>query len=186
LSVTDVMQLRDPSRWTMAFRLELRNIPFDVQAKIRDYILSNIPKLRHAAFDARGNGQSHAEGALQKFGVARVSCMMATAQMYMEFFPKYRQCLEDRSFLIARHEDTISDHRRVVLRKGNPTMDDGHDKGADGQLRHGDSAISGLMSFIATLAAGGVIEYIPIPSKNARYWQNNNDDDLEIERDGAW
>jgi len=77
----------------------------------------------------------------------------------MEFFPKYRQCLEDRSFLIARHEDTVSDHRRVVLRKGNPTMDDGRDKGADGQFRHGDSAISGLMSFIATLADGAPIEF---------------------------
>lgn len=159
LSVVDVLQRREPSRWTMAFRLELRNIPFDVQARIRDYILQNVPILHHAAFDARGNCQSHAEGALQWFGAARVSCMMATAQMYMEFFPKYRQCLEDRSFLIARHEDTVSDHRRVVLRKGNPTMDDGRDKGADGQFRHGDSAISGLMSFIATLADGAPIEF---------------------------
>jgi phage FluMu gp28-like protein len=183
LSVTDVLQQRDPSRWTMAFRLELRNIPFDVQAKIRDYILKNAPMLHHAAFDARGNGQSHAEGALQLFGQAHVSCMMATAQMYMDFFPKYKQCLEERSFLIARHEDTVSDHRRVVLRKGNPTMDDGHDKGADGQLRHGDSAIAGLMSFIATLAAGGVIEYIPIPSKEDRYWGK---DDLDIGRKGAY
>lgn len=159
LSVIDILQKRDPSRWTMAFKLELHNIPFDVQAKIRDYILDEVPMLHHAAFDARGNGQSHAEGALQLKGKARVSCLMATAAMYMEFFPKYHQCLEQRSFLIARDEDTIADHRRVVLVKGNPTMDSGHDKGKHGLQRHGDSAISGLMSFIATLAEGGPIEF---------------------------
>lgn len=159
LSVIDVLQKRDAARWTMAFKLELHNIPFDVQAKIRDYILKNVPMLHHAAFDARGNGQSHAEGALQLKGQELVSCMMATAAMYMEFFPKYHQCLEQRSFLIARDEDTIADHRRVVLVKGNPTMDNGHDKGKHGLKRHGDSAISGLMSYIATLADGGPIEF---------------------------
>lgn len=159
LSVIDVLQQRDAARWTMAFKLELHNIPFDVQAMIRDYILDNVPRLHHAAFDARGNGQSHAEGALQLKGQARVSCLMATTAMYMEFFPKYHQCLEQRSFLIARDEDTIADHRRVVLVKGNPTMDSGHDKGKNGLKRHGDSAISGLMSFIATLAEGGPIEF---------------------------
>jgi phage FluMu gp28-like protein len=178
-----VMQKRDPSRWTMAFILELRMIPFDVQALIRDYILETIPQFHHAAFDARGNGQSHAEGALQKFGATKVSCIMATAQMYFDYFPKYRSCYEDRSFLIARNEDIITDHRRVVLRKGNPTMDDGRDKGQDGQWRHGDSAIGGLMAFIATLATGGTIEYNPMPSKDDRYWEK---DDLDIGRKGAW
>lgn len=170
LSVTDIMQKRGPSRWTMAFKLELRNIPFDVQAKIRNYILDNVPMLHHAAFDARGNGQSHAEGALQDYGISRVSCMMATSQMYAEYFPKYRQCLEERSFWIARSEDAITDHRRVVLRKGNPSMDDGRDKGQDGQWRHGDSAISGLMSFIATLTNPNIIEHNPVPSKDQRIW----------------
>ena len=168
LSSIWVMQKRDATRWTKAFTLELRNIPFDVQAMIRDYILDNIPLFYHACFDARGNGQSHAEGALQRYGAARISCMMATTAMYSEWFPKYHRCLEDRSFFIARNKDIITDHRRVILVKGNPTMDAGHDKGQDGQPRHGDSAIAGLMVFIATEQNPAVIEFIEMPDKNAR------------------
>lgn len=181
LSVIWVSQQRDASRWTQAFALELRNIPFDVQARIRDVILKNVPMLHHAAFDARGNGQSHAEGALQLCGQARVSCVMATAAMYMDYFPKYHQALQERAHLIARNEDTITDHRRVVLRKGNPTMDDGHDKGRDGQLRHGDSAIAGLMLHIATLADGGVIEFA---SSGARATYMGLNDVRELKESG--
>ena len=165
-----IMQNREPARWTMACDIELRNLPFDVQARIRDYLLDNVPKLQHAAFDARGNGQSHAEGALQKKGATLISCIMATAGMYADWFPKYHSCLEQRSFFIAKNPDIITDHRRVVLRKGNPTMDDGRDKGQDGLPRHGDSAIAGLMVYIASQTKGGIIEYTPVPDKNQRIW----------------
>lgn len=182
LSVTYVAQQRDPSRWTQAFQLELRNIPFDVQAKIRNYIIEHVPMFHHAAFDARGNGQSHAEGALQ-LKPMQVTCVMATVGTYVEFFPKYKQALEQRSHLIAKNEDTVTDHRRIVLRKGNPTVDDGHDKGQDGQLRHGDSAIAGLMLHIATMTDSSIIEYNPMPKKDHVYWER---DGLSLERDGAW
>lgn len=167
LSCIWLMQQRESSRWTMAAIIELRRIPFDVQALIRNYILEEVPLFHHAAFDARGNGQSHAEGALQlpNFGSQRVSCIMATAQFYAEFFPKYRQMYEDRSFLIARSEDIIADHRRVKLVKGRPTMDDGRDKGSDGEYRHGDSAIGGLMAYFATLAEGVTETYKPMKLK---------------------
>jgi phage FluMu gp28-like protein len=184
LSVTWVSQQRDPLRWTQAFALELHNIPFDVQARIRNYILKNVPMLHHAAFDARGNGQSHAEGALQNCSYGQVSCIMATAATYIEYYPKYHQALQERTHLIGRNEDVITDHRRVVLRKGNPTMDDGHDKGQNGEQRHGDSATAGLMLHIATMADGGVIEYNEMPSKDSQYWDTN--DDFKIERTGAW
>jgi phage FluMu gp28-like protein len=188
LSNTWLMQKRDPARWTMAVMIDLRCIPFDVQALIRDYVLDNVPKLQHAAFDARGNGQSHAEGALQKIGSTRVSCIKATAQFYDEWFPKYRQAYEDRSFLVADCEDIITDHRRVVLVRGRPTMDEGHDKGEDGLKRHGDSAIGGLMAYVATNLEASIIEYNPMPNKNTRYWQKpeRDDDELAIPRKGAW
>ena len=51
--------------------------------------------------DARGNGQSHAEGALQLLGSLLVSCIKATAQFYEEWFPKYKQAYEGRNFLVA-------------------------------------------------------------------------------------
>lgn len=155
-----LMQEREPNRWTQVLMLELRKIPFDVQALVRDYILKNVPLLHHATFDARGNGQSHAEGALQLLGASMVSCIMATAQFYAEFFPKYRQAYEDRSLLIARSEDIIADHRCIVLVKGRPTMSDKRIKGEDGEFRHADSAIGGLMVFVSiSMDGSGLIEF---------------------------
>jgi phage FluMu gp28-like protein len=153
-----LMQEREPNRWTMATMIELRRIPFDVQALIRDYLLdgtTGVPLLHHAAFDAGGNGASHAEGALQKLDEQLVSCIKITAQFYAEYFPKYRQVYEDRSFLVARSEDVIADHRNVILVRGRPTMSDKRIKGEDGEPRHGDSAIGGLMAYVATQAEGG-------------------------------
>jgi len=155
-----LMQEREPNRWTQVLMLELRKIPFDVQALVRDYILQNVPLLHHATFDARGNGQSHAEGALQLLGASMVSCIMATASFYAEFFPKYRQAYEDRSLLIARSEDIIADHRCIVLIKGRPTMSDKRIKGEDGEFRHADSAIGGLMVFVSiSMDGSGLIEF---------------------------
>ena len=38
---------------------------------------------------------------------------------------------------IIKGEDVITDHRRVILKNGYPTMDDRRDKGTDGFYRHG-------------------------------------------------
>jgi phage FluMu gp28-like protein len=154
LSVIWVLQEDGPGHWRQAFSLELRRLPFDVQALIRDYVLSNIPLLHHAKFDARGNGQSHAEGALQKFGAQRVECVKATAEWYSTWFPKYKAAYEDKSITVNASEDVIADHRRVVQVKGRPTMDDGRDKGSDGEYRHGDSAVAGLLAWAATHQEG--------------------------------
>ncbi|MBS0367586.1 MAG: hypothetical protein JSS57_00130 [Proteobacteria bacterium] len=150
LSVTWIPQAIMASRWRIAFALELRCMPFDVQAKIRDYLLDELPLLQHAKFDARGNGQSHAEGALQKLGASRVECVMLSQQWYAANFPHYKQALEDTSMIIPGGEDVIADHRRVVLDKGSPRMDEGKDKGSDGGQRHGDSAVAGVLAHAAT------------------------------------
>lgn len=154
LSITWALQEESPTTWRTAFALELRNIPFDVQANIRDFILKELPLLHHAKFDARGNGQSHAEGALQKIGANKVECVMLSQTWYAVNFPPYRQAFEDRSILVPPGEDVIADHRRVVLNKGQPRIDDGHDKGSDGGQRHGDSAVAGVLAWAATRVEG--------------------------------
>jgi phage FluMu gp28-like protein len=150
LSVNRILQELQPGRWRTAFDLELRNIPFDVQGLIRDYLLDNLPLLFAAKFDARGNGQSHAEAALQKVGATKVECVMASPTWYAVNFPPYRQAFEDCSILVPAGEDVIADHRRVVLHKGIPRLDDGRDKGADGGYRHGDGAVAGVLAWAAT------------------------------------
>jgi phage FluMu gp28-like protein len=143
------LQADGPRRWRTGFLVELRNLPFDIQAMVTDYILENLPLFHHAKFDARGNGQSHAEKAMQKFGASRIECVMATPAWYSEQFPKYKQAYEDRSIVVPRSEDIIADHRMVQLVRGRPTMADGRARGSDGGQRHGDSAIAGLMAWAA-------------------------------------
>lgn len=154
LSVIWVLQQVSPSLWKTQFVLELRRIPFDVQQLIIFYVMEELPLLHHAKFDARGNGQSHAEAALQKFGIAKVECVMLSQTWYAVNFPPYKVAYEDKSILIPASEDIIADHRRVVLDKGRPKVDDGHDKGSDGGQRHGDTAIAGLLAWAATRQEG--------------------------------
>lgn len=158
-----ILQSNGLRRWRTAFLLELRKIPFDVQRYIMHFIIDRLPLFHHAKFDARGNGQSHAEAALQEYGEQRIDCVMATPKWYSEYFPKYKSAYEDKTILVPKSEDVIADHRRVVLHQGSPRMSDGRDRGTDGMYRHGDSAIAGLMAWAAALeetepAAGANIE----------------------------
>lgn len=143
-----------PTLWRTPFLIEMRNIPFDCQWMVVDWLFENLPLFHRAEFDARGNGQSHAEKALQKLGEHKVGMVMATAGWYAEEFPRYRQAYEGANIIVPKSEDVIADHRLVVLSKGNPTMSDTRIKGSDGQYRHGDSAIGGVLAWAATRREG--------------------------------
>jgi phage FluMu gp28-like protein len=154
LSYISVLQDEGAGRWREALAIELRRIPFDVQSLILFALMDELPLFHYAKFDARGNGQSHAEAALQKYGISRVECVMASPTWYAANFPPYRAALEDRSVEIAPGEDVIADHRRVILKNGYPAMDDGRDKGSDGEYRHGDGAIARVLAWAATRMEG--------------------------------
>lgn len=150
LSVIWVLQEADAKRWDTVFLLELRKIPFDIQQQVLFFILDELPLFHHAKLDARGNGQSHAEAAQQKYGVTRIECVMLSQTWYAANFPRYRSAYEDNSISVPKSEDVIADHRRVVLKNGIPGIDDGRDKGSDGFYRHGDSAVAGVLAWAAT------------------------------------
>ncbi len=154
LSVDRILEDLGAGRWRAALTLELRNLPFDVQEKIDEWLLENVPHLHHAKYDARGNGQQLAEKALLKYGPARVECVMASAKWYAEHFPSYKGALESQFCELPMGEDELTDHRRVVLKGGYPTMDEGKDKGTDKQQRHGDRAIASVLAWAATQAEG--------------------------------
>lgn len=167
LSVCTPMQERAIGRgWDVPFRVELRNVPFDCQKMIVLWLMRHLPLLHQAKFDARGNGQSHAEAALQAFGASRVECVMATGAWYDEHFPKYHQAFEDGEITGCLDEDYIADHRAVVLVDGKPRMSDARITGSDGGDRHGDAAIAGVLAWAAARAeaqppAGESIEARP-------------------------
>lgn len=154
LSAAWPLQETEKGRWRLCFNLELRNIPFDCQRRLIFLVMDYLPLLHHAKFDARGNGQAHAEAALQKYGQHKVECVMLSQPWYSEHFPKLKAAYEDKSLAICAGEDVIADHRRVVLNKGLPKIDDGHDKGSDGGQRHGDTAVAAVLAWAATLIEG--------------------------------
>jgi len=135
--------------WRPAFLLELRRVSFDVQRHLLFKILDMLP-LWLAKLDARGNGQSHAEAAAQKYGPERVECVMFTASWYAEHFPRYKSALEDQTFLLPGGENIVLDHRLVILKNGFPGMSSDHLQGADGEDRHGDSAVAGVLAHAAS------------------------------------
>jgi len=150
LSVIVPAQEIGAGRWRAAFNLELRRIPFDVQQYLLFKIIHALPNFHHGSLDARGNGQSHAEAAQQKFGVERITCVKATVEWYAKWFPEYRAALEERSFLLAAGEDVLADHRLCILKAGRPAVSEDHVKGTDGEQRHGDSMIASLLAWSAT------------------------------------
>ncbi len=162
LSVLWPGQRLDSGAWRVPFAVELRCIPFDCQQQITFYICDNLPLLSKAHFDARGNGQSHAEAAMQRYGLGRVGCIKATAEWYALWFPRYHRAYEDRAITAPGGEDVVLDHQLVVLHQGRPTMSDAKVKGSDGGQRHGDSAVAGVMLWSACMDAGGVAPEIYI------------------------
>ncbi|QLA11891.1 hypothetical protein [Desulfolutivibrio sulfodismutans] len=190
LSVNWVWHEERPGRWRQSFGVELRNIPFDVQQLITFYILDNIPLFQKAAFDARGNGQSHAEAALQKYGQGRVECVMFSAPWYAEWFPKYKQAMEGDLLRLDANEDVIADHRMVVMVQGRPGISGARVKGSDGQYRHGDSAVAGVLAYFATCQKRTEYGYTPaepsgsVPSRNGH--SDIDDDSGRWPQQGAW
>ncbi|WP_316978039.1 terminase large subunit domain-containing protein [Shumkonia mesophila] len=154
LSVDFVLQEEGAGVWRQAFQLELRNIPFDVQWQITEFLLTNLPLLQNAKFDSRGNGQEHAEKALQLLGPSFVELVMLSAGWYAEWFPRYRRAFENKQIRVNKSEDTIQDHRLVVLRDGKPAMSAAKVKGSDGKDRHGDSAVAGVLAWAAAIGDG--------------------------------
>lgn len=158
LSVIVVHADAGGGRWRTAFQIELRRIPFDVQWLIASGILEDLPRFC-AAFDARGNGQAHAEAAQQLFGIARVTCVKATVAWYAEHFPTYRAALEDKSIGLPDGEDVLTDHRAAILRAGFPAISDARFKGKDGEGRHGDCLVAHLLAHSASKAGEVRMEF---------------------------
>ena len=154
LSVIWVLQDEGGGVWRTVFVLEMRRIPFDVQEWVLFEIIRALPLFYHGKLDARGNGQSHAEKAQQEFGLNKIDCVKATVEWYAQFFPEYRAAYEDRSIIVPAVEDIVADHRQVILKNGRPTMDDKRERGSDGEPRHGDTAIAGLLAWAATIEEG--------------------------------
>ncbi|MEW6708307.1 MAG: hypothetical protein AB1403_00660 [Candidatus Riflebacteria bacterium] len=142
------------------FIIEMKNTPFKQQEQILFLTIDDLPRFMHGSHDARGNGSYIAEVCMQKYGTARISQIMPSQQFYSEFFPKYKSGMEDGQIVIPQDPDIKGDHRMVKTNKGVPKVPEtAHRKGANGEQRHGDSAIAGCLAWHATLQNSSPIEF---------------------------
>ncbi|EDT2337398.1 hypothetical protein PVQ90_003593 [Salmonella enterica] len=154
LEITEDLQKRE------AFRVELRNMPYEQQKHIMLYILTRIARLIGAAFDATGNGGFLAEAALEHFGPELVDCVMLSAKWYGEWMPKLKAEFEDQNIFVARHQTTLDDLRHIKVVAGIPQIDKGRTKDENattaGSRRHGDFAVALCMANRAAYLDGFV------------------------------
>ena len=156
------------AHWRELFRLELRNIPFQQQEQIFNYICDHLPRFRYGALDARGNGQYLAERAMQKYGAGRIAQVMLSEQWYRENMPAYKAAFEDQTIMLAKDADGIEDHRAFKVIKGVAKLPDIRQRGKDDKKRHGDSGIAGAMAWFATRQewGGGPVVYETVATRS--------------------
>lgn len=131
------------------FLVELSNVPFKQQEQALYYIADRLPRRDGIKLDARGNGQYLAEQAAYKYGAEVEQVMLSTAY-YRENMPRFKAAFEDDELLIPKNEDVINDFSAIQIIRGVPSIDDSRTKGANGQARHGDSAIAIFLAYIAS------------------------------------
>lgn len=143
------------------FLLEMRNVPFREQEYVLNWIIERVPRFAAGKMDARGNGQSLAEFARQRWGGDRIEAVMSTDAVYLRFMPLLKSRIQDHTILIPWDEGTRDDLRMIKMVRGVPKIPQGSVQSkADGDKgkRHGDNAIA-LMNLVAALAEGfGPIE----------------------------
>ncbi|HGA5439903.1 TPA: hypothetical protein ACISY6_004005 [Salmonella enterica subsp. enterica serovar Eastbourne] len=156
LEITEDLQKRE------AFRVELRNMPYQQQRQIMLYILERVTRLIGAAFDATGNGDFLAEAALERFGPEMVDSVQLSAHWYGEWMPKLKAEFEDQNIFVAHHQTTLDDLRHIKVTNGIPQIDKGRTKDenatAAGSRRHGDFAVALCMANRAAYMDGFVLD----------------------------
>ena len=136
--------------------LELRDAPFRTQEQILSYVIDRLPSFSGAALDARGNGQALAEYARQKYGPDMALEVMISEKWYHENMPHLKTRLEDRTIILPKNSDVLTDLRLIKLIKGVPRIPDTHTKDKAGNKRHGDAAVALCMMLHAREELGSV------------------------------
>jgi phage FluMu gp28-like protein len=138
---------------SVVLQVELRNVPFETQRDVHFYILDRTPRFSGGADDANGNGAYLAEVKRQKYG-ERVLEVKATAEWYRLNSVPYVEAFSDQTILLPRDEDVLRDHQALAYVNGVIRVpDDVRFEGEDGLMRHGDSAIAGILFWFATMQA---------------------------------
>lgn len=130
--------------------LEMRNVPFDQQRDTLFYVGDRLPRLSGGALDATGNGAYLAEAAALRWGESIVEVKLS-AGWYQDNATAYTEAFADETVLYPKDEDVIRDHQALQYVGGVVRVPEGHhNKGEDGEKRHGDVAIAGMLAWFAS------------------------------------
>ena len=130
--------------------VELRNIPFDQQRDILFYICDRIPNFAKGALDKTSNGAYLAEKAAQRYG-DRIVEVSFSRQWYELEMPPYIEAFGDKTVVLPKHADVLSDHQALQYVDGIIRVPkDFRFKGSDGFNRHGDSAVACALGYFAS------------------------------------
>jgi phage FluMu gp28-like protein len=183
LTVIDPIAIQPNLDRVVPFSVELRNIPFKQQEQVLFYIVDRLPRLLGGALDAGGNGMYLAEQARHRYGSGRIQEVKLSDGWYLENMPKFKAAFEDGKLWLPADNDQLNDLRALQVINGIIKLPKAKTETGANQ-RHGDSAISKALAYFATLQNFNVIEYNPMPSKDARW--HNDDADSAYAQDGAW
>ena len=187
LSVLVPAQIQQNLQRRVPFVVELRNMPHKQQWQIVKFILSRLPRLVKAAFDARGNGHALSEFAAQEFGYSRVDLVMFTESWYRENMPGVKAAFEDGLIALPRDKDILGDLRAIKVIKGVARVPDGRAIGKDGGQRHGDAGIAIALMHFASMHPGAEMGWTAAP-RASRGFDNETDadNDISIPEPQAW
>ena len=123
------------------FIVELRNCPYRTQQHILFHIIESLPRFSGLALDARGNGSALAEFARQEYGPEQVEEVMISESWYRETMPKLKSRIEDKTIVLPKSADVLSDLRSLRVVKGVARVPDARGRDATGK-RHGAVALA--------------------------------------------
>lgn len=137
------------------FVLELRDCPHRTQKQILFAILDALPRFGGISLDARGNGSALAEAARQTYGPELVREVMISEAWYRETMPKLKARFEDKTLLLPKRAEILSDFRLLRVVKGVARVPEKRTKDKTGG-RHGDAAVAAAMLVDAREQLGSV------------------------------
>lgn len=146
------------------FVLELRDCPHRTQKQLLFGILDALPRFSGISLDARGNGSALAEAARQEYGPERVREVMISEAWYRETMPKLKARIEDKTLILPKRAEILSDFRLLRVVKGVARVPEQRTTDKSGN-RHGDSAVAAAMLVDARKKLGSVErwEYEGVP-----------------------
>ncbi|WP_349538356.1 hypothetical protein [Sagittula sp. NFXS13] len=161
---TDIVVLEEGEDLVRRAKLvvEMRNIPFQQQKQVLFYVVDALPRFAKGAVDKTGNGAYLAEVAAQRYG-ARIVEVAFSREWYATEMPPYVDAFSDRTVLLPRHPDILSDHQALQFVDGIIRIPrDFRFKGSDGLARHGDTAVAGALAWFASRQQPSEIAYTPV------------------------